>query len=127
MTSKFETQNADLTDADVEWVTNDNAELGVKIGDRFFFLYKGESLEYRTGLHDDGIPMRWRHVYKREFGECCHPWQTIKRHTGQDRLPEDFPSAYGDSSDWNDLPRHLTPEEDEAEFNRRLGAIRSSS
>ena len=67
------TANGHLTEDDVEWVVNDNAELGVKIGAQFFFLYKGESLVYRDVLHDDGRPMQWRPVKKREFGECCHP------------------------------------------------------
>lgn len=58
---------------DVQWVVNDNAELGVKIGDQFFFLYKGDSLVYDPPEHDDGKPMHWRAVGKREFGECCHP------------------------------------------------------
>lgn len=71
-----------LTPDDVEWVVNDIAELGVKIGDQFFFLYKGESLVYgwldpdptKPPLHDDGeTPLQWRPVWKREFGECCHP------------------------------------------------------
>lgn len=64
----------------IEWVVNDSGELGVRIinpvhpdGDRFFFLYKGYSIEYSNGEHDDGSPMYWREVYKREFGECCHP------------------------------------------------------
>jgi hypothetical protein len=116
-------QTTDLTADDVQWVTNDNAELGVKIGDRLFFLYKGDSLEYPTGLHDDGTPMRWRPVYKREFGECCHPWDTIKRQTGEERLPEDFPAAYGNPGDWQDVPRRLTPEQAAAEYERRLAEI----
>jgi hypothetical protein len=71
-----------LTDDDVQWVVNDIAELGVKIGSQFFFLYKGRSLVYgehndsrKDGFatHDDGSPMHWRPVFKREFGECCHP------------------------------------------------------
>lgn len=88
---------AGLTDADVEWVTNDNAELGVKIGNQFFFLYKGHSLVYESGTHDDGTPMQWRHVFKREFGECCHPvnysdptkWGTV---------------SLSDSDEWKTLP-----------------------
>jgi hypothetical protein len=63
----------DLVDDDVEWVVNDSAELGVKIGDRFFWLYKGGTLVYNEGTHDDGSPMLWRPVAKREFGETCHP------------------------------------------------------
>jgi hypothetical protein len=62
-----------LIDDDVQWVVNDNAELGVKIGEQFFWLYKGESLVYDNAEHDDGRPMMWRTVGKREFGECCHP------------------------------------------------------
>ena len=58
---------------DVQWITNDNAELGVKIGQQFFFLYKGDSLTYDEAQHDDGSPMHWRTVGKREFGECAHP------------------------------------------------------
>lgn len=65
-----------------EWVVNDIAELGVKIGNRFFWLYKGESLVYganaedvKDGIvqHDEGGDMHWRPVFKREFGECAHP------------------------------------------------------
>ena len=72
-----------LTEDDVEWVVNDLAELGVKIGDQFFFLYKGRSLSYANEpTHDEddpkvgykeGDPIKWRYVGKREFGECCHP------------------------------------------------------
>jgi hypothetical protein len=29
----------------VEWVVNDNAELGVKIGKQFFWLYKGNDTD----------------------------------------------------------------------------------
>ncbi len=97
----------DLVADNVEWVVNDIGELGVKIGERFFFLYKGCSLEY-DGLHDedeDGNqkPMRWRHVYKREFGECCHPIEELKAH-GKTTL-RDFPNAYGSPEDWKDMPQ----------------------
>lgn len=60
-------------DADeVEWVVNDNAELGVRICGRSYFLYKGHSLVY-NGNSDDA-PKHQRRVQKREFGECCHPY-----------------------------------------------------
>ena len=61
-----------LKPGQVEWVVNDNGELGVKIGPQFFWLYKGGSFTYgKSQLHDDGTPIRWRPVRKREFGECC--------------------------------------------------------
>jgi hypothetical protein len=66
-------QTRALTDEQVEWVVNDSAELGVKIGRQFFWLYKGYSLIYETGKHDDGAQMYWRPVFKREFGECAYP------------------------------------------------------
>lgn len=76
-----------------EWIVNNLGELGVKIGTRFFFLYKGESLEYESG-GDPGGPYAWRPVGKREFGETCHavrgeeyserPWFTWPK-------PEDLP------------------------------------
>lgn len=65
-----------LTENDVEWITNDLAELGVKIGDQFFFLYKAHSLVYDSPSEypeDSPTPRYWRHVFKREFGECAHP------------------------------------------------------
>jgi hypothetical protein len=101
-----------LKPQDVEWVVNDLAELGVKIGDQFFFLYKGYSLQYgdsdptvppvheetdlRVG-YKEGDPLKWRPVFKREFGECCHP------------INRADPKMIGtvsldDSEDWRDLP-----------------------
>ena len=81
---------------DVEWVVNSIAELGVKIGDQFFFLYKGESLVYHAD-DDEEEPLQWRHVGKREFGECCHP------------INDADPTKYGtvspsDSDRWKPLP-----------------------
>ncbi|UWJ04774.1 hypothetical protein CUB19_gp66 [Stenotrophomonas phage CUB19] len=63
----------DIKANDVKWVVNDNGELGVRIGKKCFFLYKGKSFVYDDGLHDDGTPMYVRPVFKREFGECAHP------------------------------------------------------
>jgi hypothetical protein len=87
-----------------EWVVNDMGELGVKIGDRFFFLYKGKSLEY----DDPNMAIQWRPVEKREFGECCHPVEThakaayeryrYEKAQGKDQVRYD----YGDS--WAPLP-----------------------
>ena len=67
----------ELQEDDVEWVVNDSAELGVRIHGKCFFLYKGTSLVYKDAKHDDGRPMMVRLVGKREFGECCHPWEMI--------------------------------------------------
>lgn len=60
-----------LTEKDVQWVVNDLAELGVKIGDQFFWFYKGRSLQYNVGENPSGF--KWRPVGKREFGETCLP------------------------------------------------------
>ena len=82
----------------VEWVVNDNSELGVKIGDRFFWLYKGDSFVYENGKHDDGTPMLWRLVGKREFGECCHPVHL-----------ERYPERYTEGEGWKPLPPPVQP------------------
>lgn len=66
-------ENARLRAEKPEWIVNDNAELGVMVNGRAFFLYKGRSLEYEDAKHDDGSRMMYRPVGKREFGECCHP------------------------------------------------------
>lgn len=94
-----------------EWVVNDLAELGVKIGDKFFWLYKGRNIVYGTtpedvsnGIvqHEDGGDMHWRPVFKREFGECCHP------------INYSEPTRIGtvsldDSTNWKPLPAALNP------------------
>ncbi len=69
----------------VQWVVNEMAELGVKIGDQFFFLYKGNSMKSGS---------KWRFVGKREFGECCHPWYSIKKQCGEERLPDTYVGFY---------------------------------
>lgn len=59
-----------------EWIVNDIGELGVRLGDQCFFLYKGGSIQYNRYDSDDddgNRPMKIRPVYKREFGEVCHP------------------------------------------------------
>lgn len=102
------------------WIVNDSAELGVKIGDRFFFLYKGDNLEYKTGLHDDDTPMMWRPVGKREFGECCHPVKFWKE--GAPPLPKRYADelqfipglSFGrpEDADWRPLPAFQLPQTD---------------
>lgn len=71
--AEVEAEAARLRAETPEWIVNDNGELGVMVHGRAFFLYKGDSLEYDKALHDDGTPMMYRAVGKREFGECCHP------------------------------------------------------
>jgi len=61
-----------IKDSDVEWVVNTHSDLGVKIKNRFFFLYKGESLEYSGNPYPEECD-RWRPVERRKFDEYCHP------------------------------------------------------
>ncbi len=56
-----------------EWIVNDLAELGVLMDGKAYFLYKGHSRRYESGLRDDGTPMMYRPVQKREFGTVCRP------------------------------------------------------
>lgn len=76
------------------WVVNDNAELGVKINDKFFWLYKGESFEYKSNKHDDGTPIKYRKVGKREFGECCYPPHLKK-----------IPEKYTEGDGWQEIDK----------------------
>ncbi len=78
------------------WVVNDLGELGVFVNGGYFFLYKGESLEYETGLHDNGLPMYVRPVGKREFGETCRPVAAVE--AGRKDTP------YTAGSGWKHLP-----------------------
>ncbi len=75
-----ETEHSNMTrvvlrEDDVEWVVNNLAELGVKVMGRYFFCYKGLSIEYTSdnNHNDHERPMKVRRVFKREFGECVHP------------------------------------------------------
>lgn len=62
------------------WIVNSLGELGVRIGSKCYFLYKGDNIEYDDSTHEEdasgfsaGEPIMWRRVFKREFGECVHP------------------------------------------------------
>jgi len=107
----------------VQWVVNDLAELGVKIGNQFFFLYKGRSLQYGALDHDPSTPptheddnpkagyragdvMKWRPVFKREFGECCHPIN----HNDYSMIGT---VSLDDSSEWRDIPPAASPKDSE--------------
>lgn len=85
-----------------EWIVNDNAELGVKIDNRFYFLYKGGNIQYESGKHDNGMPMYYRPVWKREFGECCHPIHL-----------EIMPDQYREGEGWQPLPATAASKEGE--------------
>lgn len=100
-----------LTDDQVEWVVNSLGELGVKIGQQFFFLYKGSSLVYKDAVHEsDGTPMLWRMVGKREFGEVCLPLSWIVAGRREDRYAVNLTYHPGlsfgkpEDGDWKPLP-----------------------
>lgn len=98
-----------------QWIVNDLGELGVMVEGRAFFLYKGDNIEY-NGLHDDGTPMMYRMVGKREFGETCHPVIHLKVENGiiYDRTPYPYREelvytpglSFGNPEDgaWKPLP-----------------------
>jgi len=106
-----------LRDDDVQWIVNDNAELGVKIGGQFFFCYKGRSLVYDDAKHDDGSQMHWRPVFKREFGECIHPVNYADlRSCGHQHYIGTV--SLDDSDDWQPLPQ---PPQDQRQGNEQGG------
>lgn len=83
-----------LYEEDVKWIVNDIAELGVEINGQMFFLYKGRSFSY--GIKPD---IKYRPVFKREFGECCHP-----RCVDNKRLPQGYVGFNGEShTEWRNL------------------------
>jgi hypothetical protein len=95
------------------WIVNDLAELGVKIGERFYFLYKGNNIEYEDGKHDDGSPMLWRIVGKREFGEVCHPASVYRtnvipdRYTVELQYHEGLSDGKPEDGAWKPLPQAM--------------------
>lgn len=100
-----------------KWIVNDLGELGVEVAGRCFFLYKGDSLEYQDDgdgvcRHDDGEPMKYRLVGKREFGETCWPESWMKAGRREDRYTVDLVYeprlSFGRKEDgeWMPLPGH---------------------
>jgi hypothetical protein len=91
-----------------EWIVNDMGELGVKLGNRCFFLYKGDNIEYEDGTHSDGTPIMYRMVGKREFGETCKPdayYQKGYSKTGRYTEELMFHPGFGPTSgDWTWKP-----------------------
>ena len=70
-------KQAQLHRREPAWIVNDLGELGVTVCGRHYFLYKGDNLEYKDGLHDNGTPMMYRMVGKREFGETQWPQKWV--------------------------------------------------
>lgn len=104
-------QAAQAQTEEPQWIVNDLAELGVKVGNRFFFLYKGDNLEYEDGTHDDGTPMLYRIVGKREFGEVCYPAAFYKedatiphRYTRELAFRPGLSLGKKEDGDWRPLP-----------------------
>lgn len=84
------------------WIVNELGELGVRVNGENFYLYKGEN--YNPKAHEDGRPMRWRRVGKREFGECCHPLHFITdgfKAIGEQKRKE-YLDTYNMQFDWRD-------------------------
>ena len=81
-----------------EWIVNSLGELGVKVGGRFFFLYKGASIEY-TVVDECEDPIRFRKVLKREFGEVCIPEKFVA--AGYCSVPDSF---FDETDGWELLP-----------------------
>lgn len=110
-----------LGEDDVQWIVNDNGELGVRIGDLFVFLYKGKSMQYSepTDPTDPTDPERmWRPVGKREFGETCHPmrwWNAAGDLNDAAHGGPDADGVYRAGDGWEPLPRQ----------HRRTGATMS--
>lgn len=81
-----------MDEEQVEWIVNDLGELGVKIGEQCFFLYKGRSY---VGWRE------YRKVWKREFGECCH---LLVLKPGQlDNFKDSYPGE-ADLDAWRPIP-----------------------
>ena len=100
----------------VEWIVNSKGELGVKVFNHCFFLYKGYSLEYKETAPE----IKYRPVGKREFGETCWPQHWVKRGYRDDNyelrgshiqyiqgLSDGKPEDY----EWRPLPVPSKPEE----------------
>lgn len=109
---KFTMTNADDL---VEWIVNDYGELGIRLkvvgaekmaaSHRYLFMYKGRCIEYSDDpKHDDGSPMHWRYVFKREFGEVCRP-ESYWLSNGHMRFDNFKDSA--EASAWKEIPKNI--------------------
>lgn len=99
------------TEDDVHWIVNSLGELGVEVGGHCFFCYNGESLEYKEPMHDeDGTPILYREIGKREFGETVWPMKWMNIGKREDRYCENLKFdpvlSFGKPEDceWKPLP-----------------------
>jgi hypothetical protein len=107
--SKHRPEPGKLLPDEVQWIVNSDGELGVRIGSQFFFLYKGESLEYTNEAGD--APTQYRKVGKREFGEVCHPLNFNEDAFGPDARDKDrYVFAHDFGQDWVRMPYKTTQE-----------------
>ena len=93
------------------WIVNDLGELGVMVNGVAYFLYKGNNIVYEDAKHDDGSPMLYRMVGKREFGEVCHPrhweksgWAAAHRYTQELIYTPGLSFGKPEDGDWRPLP-----------------------
>lgn len=92
------------------WIVNDLGELGVMVDGVPYFLYKGDNIIYADPKHEDGSPMLYRIVGKREFGETCWPRKWVEAGRREDRYTEKLHYAPGlsdgkpEDGDWLPLP-----------------------
>lgn len=103
----MDTTIEELETDDVKWVVNSYGELGVQIGERYFFCYKGHSIEYEE---DDG-PSKVRDIGKREFGETVWPLKWLKQgHSDDEYTVELLPGPGRTELDEGSKWRSLSPE-----------------
>ena len=93
------------------WIVNDLGELGVMVNGVAYFLYKGDNIVYEDAKHDDGSPMMYRMVGKREFGEVCRPrhweesgWAAAHRYTQELVYTPGLSFGKPKDGDWRPLP-----------------------
>lgn len=90
----------------VEWIINNQGELGVLVEGVPYFLYKGGSFVY-----EDVSNMKYRLVGKREFGETCGPnaWLKYQILRPQGMSIDEYFTELGSSDDpyfkWKKLPK----------------------
>ncbi len=98
--------------SEVNWVVNSLGELGVEIDGQYFFMYKGESLQYNeSDKQENEPPIKVRRVGKREFGETQWPDSWLRKGRSENVYKVELQDGIGlpDNFDrtpylWSDLP-----------------------